>query len=385
MATSDQIDVGDNSEGSAYECVICLRQFVEPKIISCGHTFCQQCLEHMEITYNRNNTVKTLKCPFCRQTVELPSSGSVRDFPVNFAILQAIERSKIQNLCPQHKLSQDLFCRSCKVCICAECFLKEHKPTWLHKHDVESSKTVADETVEELKLAADKLEVSRLQNTMLETEQEESTVTENAASVIEEIHEQREQLIQEIRLHADELVKIVEIVAEDKKQKLQKIKKEKENLYLLKLETSEKYLAHADEIRKSGLSQAIFNKARDLLVQKGKCNTNEKNNRQDTNKEDDKASKGDSEFGTKDDETTEPNMEQGSEDNEMISSDLAMEGTSYPIGFVKNSKIKRPIEIGRIEIQKPPADKGGNNFREIAKPSFITNVVNLIYRFFGLK
>ncbi|XP_046887353.1 E3 ubiquitin-protein ligase RNF183 [Hypomesus transpacificus] len=61
------------------ECVVCFcsydNMFKTPKLLSCGHTFCLECLARINVS---SSELKTLSCPVCRELTELPHG---RDLP----------------------------------------------------------------------------------------------------------------------------------------------------------------------------------------------------------------------------------------------------------------------------------------------------------------
>ncbi|XP_056142727.1 E3 ubiquitin-protein ligase RNF183 [Lampris incognitus] len=61
------------------ECVVCFCSydniFKTPKLLSCGHTFCLECLARINVS---SAEVKTLTCPVCRELTEIPHG---RDLP----------------------------------------------------------------------------------------------------------------------------------------------------------------------------------------------------------------------------------------------------------------------------------------------------------------
>ncbi|KAG5856612.1 E3 ubiquitin-protein ligase RNF183 [Anguilla rostrata] len=66
-------DVGDT------ECVVCFctydNIFKTPKLLSCGHTFCLECLARINVS---SPEIKSLTCPVCRELTDLPHG---RDLP----------------------------------------------------------------------------------------------------------------------------------------------------------------------------------------------------------------------------------------------------------------------------------------------------------------
>lgn len=55
------------------ECAICFCSydniFKTPKLLSCGHTFCLECLARINVT---STEIKSLPCPVCREITEIP-------------------------------------------------------------------------------------------------------------------------------------------------------------------------------------------------------------------------------------------------------------------------------------------------------------------------
>uniref|UniRef100_A0A6B2L4F4 RING-type domain-containing protein n=1 Tax=Arcella intermedia TaxID=1963864 RepID=A0A6B2L4F4_9EUKA len=70
-------------ESDIFECGICLDQFKEPKVVSCGHSFCRGCLEQLK--------PGQMQCPLCRTPFT-----SVEALPTNFVVLQWMETAKQQ-------------------------------------------------------------------------------------------------------------------------------------------------------------------------------------------------------------------------------------------------------------------------------------------------
>ena len=49
------------------ECAVCLERLKEPKMLSCQHTYCRECLEELLNTDGRRRNVYEIKCPECRK------------------------------------------------------------------------------------------------------------------------------------------------------------------------------------------------------------------------------------------------------------------------------------------------------------------------------
>ncbi|OCT55902.1 tripartite motif-containing protein 59 [Xenopus laevis] len=110
-------------------CSVCYNIFDDPQILPCSHTFCRNCLEKVIRSSGSGLwriSVARLKCPSCRNTSELPQSGTLA-LPINFALKSIVEKYKTPNhvkaaTCPEHnKQPLNLFCLKDKKLICGQC------------------------------------------------------------------------------------------------------------------------------------------------------------------------------------------------------------------------------------------------------------------------
>ena len=60
-----------------FECSVCLESLInkQPRLLSCGHTFCTPCLQQLPDS-------NTVNCPKCRSPTQLPPGG-VQALPKN--------------------------------------------------------------------------------------------------------------------------------------------------------------------------------------------------------------------------------------------------------------------------------------------------------------
>ncbi|KAJ1350630.1 tripartite motif containing 13 [Parelaphostrongylus tenuis] len=112
------------------ECVICTVRMKRPTQLSCGHTFCLECIEQMV-------DGEQVLCPECRQPTQIPPGG----LPLNYYALNVIaalnENLQNQNRTQKNSCYQcssrieggiHYLCRSCKKnFLCAVCCLKDHR------------------------------------------------------------------------------------------------------------------------------------------------------------------------------------------------------------------------------------------------------------------
>ena len=107
------------------ECSMCLEKFKDPRILSCFHTFCRECLVDYVVKSKRAETsVIKFDCPVCRASITLPSNGVV-GLQKNFYLDQEQPKHPI---CSLHK-AEDLrfYCRECHEKICRDCKVVSHE------------------------------------------------------------------------------------------------------------------------------------------------------------------------------------------------------------------------------------------------------------------
>ena len=104
---------------SLVTCSICLEKMVDPRTLSCLHSFCKSCLEHVE-AYGRR-----LSCPLCREDTYLPRNG-IEGLKRNFFVTQLLDLEKRENqVATTAEKSLD-----CSVC---QKYIKEEDSLWLCK------------------------------------------------------------------------------------------------------------------------------------------------------------------------------------------------------------------------------------------------------------
>ena len=109
-------------------CSICLDTFNEPKIISCFHTFCCECLEmHARVSQRKGK----FRCPECQAEIDLPEGNRFDRLPDSFfhksllsllAVRQSGDASSIT--CSQCRKNnhQMNYCFDCERFVCLNCF-----------------------------------------------------------------------------------------------------------------------------------------------------------------------------------------------------------------------------------------------------------------------
>ena len=108
------------------ECGICLDQYKDPKLLSCFHVFCKECLERLVL---QEEGQSILRCPNCRRATAVPPqgvSGLQSDFHAHhlFEIRDTLTKAKEphKTQCEKCKKSTATgFCRDCGKFVCEKC------------------------------------------------------------------------------------------------------------------------------------------------------------------------------------------------------------------------------------------------------------------------
>ena len=122
-----------------FECSVCLESLInkQPRLLSCGHTFCTPCLKQL----SGGNTVN---CPKCRSPTQLPPGG-VQALPKNTDISKMREREQELSLrneyycqmCKKKDAKVEFFCVVCpKGHICQGCYNKHTRIPSLKAHQI---------------------------------------------------------------------------------------------------------------------------------------------------------------------------------------------------------------------------------------------------------
>ena len=128
------------------QCVICIQPFTNPKMLQCGHTFCQECLQGV---LNASRQTGRVSCPTCREATPIPTSGIAglrTDFKVNTIMEARRQRSNRRstdtcNMCKfrGRNVIAKMFCVDCNVSYCEECLLVHNANPMFKDHDVVST------------------------------------------------------------------------------------------------------------------------------------------------------------------------------------------------------------------------------------------------------
>ena len=126
---------------------MCYELYENPKYLSCHHSYCEQCLEKMQVE-------SKIMCPECRSESAVPAGG-VKDLPADFRIKSMMDKLGIKrregdevlkcNECDKDE-SAVAYCRMCESFFCQFC----------HEHHKQSKKYRSHGTITVAKLKSSK-------------------------------------------------------------------------------------------------------------------------------------------------------------------------------------------------------------------------------------
>ncbi|CAG9328681.1 unnamed protein product [Blepharisma stoltei] len=103
---------------SKISCPVCLNAYDErdfiPKILSCGHTLCNDCLQSI-------NNLGLIACPLCKKQ----ERRSIFNIPTNFSIYEVNKAYKHVEFCELHNREAGLYCKTDHTLLCFDC-IKSH-------------------------------------------------------------------------------------------------------------------------------------------------------------------------------------------------------------------------------------------------------------------
>src|SRR5678816_4549993 len=93
------------------ECCICLKEFTDPRMLPCIHTFCLGCLKQTACETNQErrsgSSRKTIPCPLCRKVFTIPAEGLDR-LQKNFFIKHLMKITKDLQLSSMSSIACDI-------------------------------------------------------------------------------------------------------------------------------------------------------------------------------------------------------------------------------------------------------------------------------------
>ena len=145
------------------QCVICFEPYTNPKMLQCGHSFCEECLQgyHKVNQQAHNAQPGKLPCPTCRELTSIPENGIKglrNDFKAH-KLEKVLRMMAVRNRassclcdpCTSEKISVDasVYCSKCKVNYCNGCLLI-HNNNMIFKDHTVFEKSVQENLATEL-------------------------------------------------------------------------------------------------------------------------------------------------------------------------------------------------------------------------------------------
>ena len=108
---------------SHLDCSVCLETLSSPKLLPCGHRFCKECLDGIELFHR-------IRCPLCNEVTQkrvddLPNDTLVTT--IEDDLVDKLERARHQSctVCPHKKARKR--CLNCKSSLCIDCNMKHSR------------------------------------------------------------------------------------------------------------------------------------------------------------------------------------------------------------------------------------------------------------------
>ncbi|KAL3887930.1 hypothetical protein ACJMK2_000315 [Sinanodonta woodiana] len=159
MATSSSTE---GRFAQVLQCPICLETLRRPKVLPCGHTYCNSCLQsHISSNViNKGTPQACFPCPVCRADTTLSDTTESVDqwaelFPVNSIVSSVLDVSmetlgeKFCDLCLKwnRETSANSFCKDCKRFLCKLCKENHNETLSGTSHDVVDLSTNYDTSI----------------------------------------------------------------------------------------------------------------------------------------------------------------------------------------------------------------------------------------------
>ena len=125
-------------------CPICLDVLRNATLLSCGHSFCKDCLEAYD---QQLKDLNHIVCPVCRKTTKLDQervagltpnflAKGLKDLLKVDVIAQSQEDDLSSKFCPLHSnVYKDIYCQPCGEFICLTCFIDSHQGHKIKKQE----------------------------------------------------------------------------------------------------------------------------------------------------------------------------------------------------------------------------------------------------------
>ena len=165
-------------------CSLCDSRLIDPRVITCGHSFCSSCLEKFLNNKNAQNTISKSNSnnpnePFAKYVFKCPYSGCGKELTINELTIEQFplkvspstnaqekkqKEEKRNNNCAIHDKDCILFCKYCIKAICIDCIIDHNLPphqAMSMSQAIEQFKKVSNEINEKIGVNCQKSQVRK--------------------------------------------------------------------------------------------------------------------------------------------------------------------------------------------------------------------------------
>lgn len=232
-------------------CPVCLDVFKQPKILTCTHAFCKDCIDHLPM--DPMDGGYRIQCPTCREPTTLPRNGSASSLRPAFLVNTLIElyhsmkthvpesgepRYVQSNKCLKHDRPLEMYCEECQEVACSKCDRINH-----HEHNCGYIADLFDKQRREidnhLQLVGQQVRVVLDALDGLNTQQEQ--IAAHGKAIKSEIDATTARLVEAIQRSGARLKGSVDALVQDKLTNIAAQIKEGQ-MFLMSLKSSEQYV-----------------------------------------------------------------------------------------------------------------------------------------------
>ena len=131
-------------------CQNCTSIYQEPRVLSCMHSFCLNCVESLEVQTEEEK--QFIQCPFCTNPTDYPENGAGAISPAFHlvALLELYEMVKKvlegdESSCENCKSHCAMgYCKHCSQLLCLECISIHRKWSKFQTHDIMGVEAIAN-------------------------------------------------------------------------------------------------------------------------------------------------------------------------------------------------------------------------------------------------
>ena len=205
------------------ECPSCYELYDDtvriPRNITCGHTYCEQCL-------NRLFEFKVrIECPACR--IKLEPSIKPNKLSKNYVAADlARKHREIQNklqFCPNHNEPYRYFCETDQMNVCPQCiiehsghiFVKQEHSVHILKEKIKNAKAKCKNKLDEIEV--DKAAIESQKNQLIQNKTNQiKLINAEFTNIIKQIEERKEAVLKNYQNLHKEQMKVMEAELEKK-------------------------------------------------------------------------------------------------------------------------------------------------------------------------